>query len=87
VSYGSEPRLPAEVSSGIATCPTTPCGPQASSIKKSLAVLPVKLGTHVPNACAHISKASDIRAIMRLQDVRAGSAVNACMVCRQVAIV
>jgi hypothetical protein len=74
MSYGSGPRLPAEVDSNIVMCPMTPWGPQVSSIKKSLAVLPVQLVTHVPNAHVHVSKALDIRAIIGLQDVRAGSA-------------
>jgi hypothetical protein len=37
--------------------------------KESLADLPMQLGTHVPNARAHVFKAPHIRAIMRLQDV------------------
>jgi hypothetical protein len=45
----------------------------------------MQLGTHVPNAGAHISKAPDIRAIMGLQDVQAGSVVNACKACGQAA--
>jgi hypothetical protein len=62
VSYGSGPRLLAEVSwanpyllaevgSGATTCPTTPCGPWASSIKKRLAGLAVQLGTC--SQCTH----------------------------------
>jgi hypothetical protein len=35
-----------------ATHPMVPCGPRASNIKKSLASLPVQLGSHVPNAHA-----------------------------------
>jgi hypothetical protein len=77
VSYDSEPRLPVEVGSNAATYPAAPCGPRVSSIKKDLAVLPVQLGTHVPNAHTHVSKALDIRAIMGLQDVRTGSAAPA----------
>jgi hypothetical protein len=54
VSYGSRPCLPAEVGSGAAKChmahDLTSRLRWASSIKKSLAVLPVQLGTHVPNA-------------------------------------
>jgi hypothetical protein len=61
-----------------ATHPTVPCGPWASNIKKSLACLPMQLGSHVPNARTHVSKAHDIRAIMTRQDVRAGCAINAC---------
>jgi hypothetical protein len=49
--------------------------------KKNLAGLPVQLGSHVPNACALVSKASDIRAITDLQDVWAGSVINACKTC------
>jgi hypothetical protein len=37
-----------------------------SSIKKSLACLPVQIGMHVLNARTHISKAPDIRVIMGL---------------------
>jgi hypothetical protein len=55
VPYGSGPHLPVEVSSGAVTCPTGPYGPRASSIKESLAGLPVQLGTHVFNARAHVS--------------------------------
>jgi hypothetical protein len=60
VSYGSGPRLSTEVSSGAATCPVAPCGPWDSSIKKSLSVLPVQLGTHVPNARAQVFNVSDM---------------------------
>jgi hypothetical protein len=47
----------------------------------------VQLDTHIPNACAHVSKAPDIRTIMSLQDVRAGSTVNVCKACRHAATV
>jgi hypothetical protein len=40
------------------------CGPWDISIKKSLAGIPVQLGSHVPNAHAYISKTPDIRTIM-----------------------
>jgi hypothetical protein len=69
VSYGSGLCLPAEVGSAAATCPTAPCGPRTSSIKKSLSVLPVQLGTHVPNARPQVSNAPD----------------RACMTCGQAA--
>jgi hypothetical protein len=49
--------------------------------------MPVQLDTHVPNERAHVSKVLDARAIMGLQDVRAGSAVNACKACGHIAIV
>jgi hypothetical protein len=42
VSYGSGPHLPFEVGSDTAMYPTAPGGPQASSIKKRLAVLSVR---------------------------------------------
>jgi hypothetical protein len=87
VSYDSGPHFLVEVDSNATMYPAAPYGPLASSIKKSLAVLPVRLGTHVPNARTHISKAPDFRAIMGLQDVRTGSVVNACKACRQVATV
>jgi hypothetical protein len=47
----------------------------------------VQLGTHVPNACAHIFKAPHVRVIMCLQDVQADSVVNTCNACRQAATV
>jgi hypothetical protein len=84
VSYGFGPRLPAEVGSGSTTCPY---GPRVSSIKKSLADLPVQLGTHVPNARAHVSKMPGVRVIMGLQDVRTDSVVNACKACGHTATV
>jgi hypothetical protein len=59
ISYGSGPHLPVEVGFGAATYPMVPCGPRASGIKKSLAVLLVQLGTHLPNARAQVSNASD----------------------------
>jgi hypothetical protein len=37
---------------------------------------------HVPNARVQVSKVPDIRAIMGMQDVWVGSAVNACKACR-----
>jgi hypothetical protein len=58
-----------------------PYGPQASSIKKSLAGLSVQLGTHVPNARAHVSKAPHVRAIMHLQYVQAANVVNTYKAC------
>jgi hypothetical protein len=61
----------------------TPCGLRVSSIKK---ILLVQLGTHVPNVHAHVSKAPDIRAIMGLQDMWAGSIANTYMACRQTVI-
>jgi hypothetical protein len=70
-----------------ATHPAVPYGPGATDIKKSLVGLPVNLGPHVPNARAHVSKTPNVRVIISLQDVRAGSAVNACKTCGQVAIV
>jgi hypothetical protein len=36
---------------------------------------------HVPNARAHVFKASYVRAIMRMQDVWVGSVVNTCKSC------
>jgi hypothetical protein len=62
-------------------CPTVSCEPRASRIKKRLAGLPMQLDPHAPNARARVSKAP--RATMGLQDMRAGSAVNACKTCRQ----
>jgi hypothetical protein len=87
MSYGSGPHLSTEVDSNAATCPVTPCGSRALSIKKSLAGLPVQLGTYVPNTHAHVFKVPDIRAIMCLQDVRADSVVNAYKACRHAATV
>jgi hypothetical protein len=58
VSCGSRPHLPTGAGSDAATCPTAPCGPQVSSIRKSLPDLPVQLGTHVPNAHTRFQGAS-----------------------------
>jgi hypothetical protein len=71
----------------VTTRPAVSFGSRASSIKKSLACLPVQLGLHVPNAHAHVSKAPDVRAIMGLQDMRADSAINVCKTCRHAATV
>jgi hypothetical protein len=81
VSSGSRPRLLGEVGSGTTMCPTVPDGSWDTSIKKSLAGLPVQLGINVPNACSHVSKVPDIRAIMGLQDIRAYNIFNACKTC------
>jgi hypothetical protein len=64
-----------------ATRHAVPCGPRGSNRKKSLADLPVWLGPRVPNAHVHVSKTPDVRAIIGLQDIRAGSTVNACKTC------
>jgi hypothetical protein len=50
-------------------------------MKKNQASLPVQQDLPVPNACAHISKASDVRAIKGLQDVRASTAASAYKTC------
>jgi hypothetical protein len=78
---------PASLRGGLwaATRPTVLCGPQTSSIKKSLADLSVQQGSPVPNARVHVFKVPDVRAIMGLQDVQAGSTVNACKTYRQTA--
>jgi hypothetical protein len=55
--------------------------------KKSLTGMPVQLGAYAPNARTSVSKASDVKVIMGLQDVRSGSAVNAYKTCKHVAIV
>jgi hypothetical protein len=47
----------------------------------------VQLGTHVPNVRAYAFKVPDIRAIIGLQDVRAGSVVNSCKACKQIVTV
>jgi hypothetical protein len=80
---------PASLQGGLwaATHPVVPCGPQASNIKKILAGLPVQIGSYVPNSRVHVSMAPDVRAIMSLQDVWAGSTVNARKTCGQVATV
>jgi hypothetical protein len=41
----------------------------------------MQLGTHVPNAHAYVSKAHHVSAIMRLQDMQAGSVINTCKTC------
>jgi hypothetical protein len=79
---------PCQEGSGAATAYLmVSCGPQASIIKKSLADLPVQLGTHVLNTRAHVSNVPDVRAIVILQVVRAGCTVNACKTCGHAAIV
>jgi hypothetical protein len=63
---------PASLPGGFRCRHRMPCGflwTTDSSIKKRLAGLPVQLGTHVPNARASVSNASDVRAIMCMQDV------------------
>jgi hypothetical protein len=45
------------------------------------------IATHVLNARVHVFKAPDVRAIMCLQDVRAGSVVNVCKACGRAATV
>jgi hypothetical protein len=87
MSYGFGPRLSTGAGSIATTCPTAPYGPQVSSIKKSLADVPVHLGMHIPNTRTHVSKAPHVRAIIRLQDVRACSVVNTYIACRQTSIV
>jgi hypothetical protein len=76
---------PASLLGGLraSTRPAVLYEPRASSIKKRLAGLPVQLGLHVLNARAHVSKVPDVRAIMGLQDERAGSAFNARKTCGQ----
>jgi hypothetical protein len=85
--YGSEPHLPVEVGSDTATCLAGPYGPRDSTIKKSLVGLSVQLGMHVPNTRTHVSMSPHVSAIMRLQDVQAGSVVNTCKVCEQTSTV
>jgi hypothetical protein len=82
VSCGSGSCLPA---GGLraATRPAVPCGLRATSIKKRLAGLPVRQGPPVPNARTHVSEACDVKAIMSLQDVQAGSTINTCKTCGQ----
>jgi hypothetical protein len=53
--------------SDAATCHAAPYGPRISSIKKSISVMPVQLGTHVPNVHTQVSSAPDRAAIVRLQ--------------------
>jgi hypothetical protein len=80
---------PTSLRGGLQTAmrPVVLCGPRASSIKKSLAGLPMQLGSHVLNTHAYVYKASNIRAIMGLQDVWEGSAITACKTCGQAATV
>jgi hypothetical protein len=47
----------------------------------------MQLGSHVFKAHKHISKASDVRAIMSLQDVQVGWAFNAYKTCGHASIV
>jgi hypothetical protein len=80
---------PASLLGGLraTTRPSVPYGPRISDTKKRLAGLPVQLGSYVPNAHAHISKAPDVKPIMGLQEVQVGSTVNAEKTCKHVAIV
>jgi hypothetical protein len=78
---------PFQEGSGAVTHHAVPCGPRASRIKKSLADLPMQLGSWVSKAHMHVSKVADARAIMGLQDMRAGDISNACKTCEHVAIV
>jgi hypothetical protein len=71
----------------VAMSLVVPCGPRASIMKKSLAILPMQQGSPDPNAWAHISKVSDARAIKGLQDVWADIAVHASKTCKQAATV
>jgi hypothetical protein len=87
VACGSGPHLLTGAGSGAGTCPTAPCGPQVSSINKSLIDLSVQLNMHVPNARAHVSKAPHVRVIMCLQDVRAGSVVSTYKACERASTV
>jgi hypothetical protein len=68
-------------------CPVSPYGQRALNIKKSLAGLPVKLDTHVFHARARVSKAPHDRAIIRLEDVQAGSVINTYKACGQASTV
>jgi hypothetical protein len=58
-----------------------------ASIKKNLSGLLMQLGPHVSKACVHVSKMPNVRAIMGMQDVRKGSAFNACKTCGHADIV
>jgi hypothetical protein len=40
----------------------------------------MQLGSHVSNACTYISNASDVKAIMGLQDVWTDNTFNACKI-------
>jgi hypothetical protein len=76
-----------EGSDATTASPTAPCGLRASIIKKNLAGLPMQLGSHIFEACTHVSKTPDISAIMGLQNIRACSTFNAYKMHRQVATV
>jgi hypothetical protein len=73
--------------SSTITNPTVPCGLQASSIKKNLAGMSMQLGSRVFKTRTYVSKASDVKVIMGLQDVRAGCTFSACKTCGQAATV
>jgi hypothetical protein len=81
VSYDFEPCFPAGKGSGAATRIAIPYVPWSSSIKKGLADLPMQIGSYVFKARVHVPKAPDARGIMGLQNVRAGSVINACKMC------
>jgi hypothetical protein len=66
-------------------CPAAICGLRVTSVKKRLACLPIQHGSSILNTHTHVFKASDVRAIMGLQDVRVGGTVKTCKACRHAA--
>jgi hypothetical protein len=64
---------PASLQKGLRCRHRMPCGflwATTSNINKRLACLPMQIGSHVPNLRTHVSKASDVRVIICLQDMR-----------------
>jgi hypothetical protein len=70
-----------EGSGAAIVCPVASCESRVSSIKKRLTGQSIQIGMHVPNTHTYISKASDVKVIMGLQDVRVCSTVNVCKTC------
>jgi hypothetical protein len=77
MSCGSESYLPARRSPGYHVS-YGPLWAVGHRYKEKPSRPPVRLDTRVPNARMHISKTHDIRAIMILQDMRAGNTDHDC---------
>jgi hypothetical protein len=76
-----------EGSVAATTYSTVSFGPQTLNIKKSLAGLFLQQCPPILNLHAHVSKSSNVRVIMGLQDVRVGTTINTCKMCVHAATV
>jgi hypothetical protein len=59
MSHDTGPCLFAQEGSDTATCLAALYGPQTSRIKKDLTSLPMRLDSHVSNACLHVTETPD----------------------------